>query len=109
MGGAVRPVQPSRREPTSRADTVSAAFPTREESLVFGPQLPQGGLGRATGTQQRQGLNTTGLEQQGGAREAWWKRAGWTETRWLEFNSWVFEFPVIHIADLGQINVLYYL
>ena len=29
--------------------TAAAAFPTREENLVFGPQLPQAGLGRATG------------------------------------------------------------
>ena len=48
------------------SETASAAFPTREESLVFGPQLPQGGLGRATGTQQRQGLNTNSRVQQQG-------------------------------------------
>ena len=62
------------------ADSAAAAspFPTRVENLVFGPQLPQAGLGRATGatgTTGGRGRTTGGLRQgvqgrrQGGRRQ----------------------------------------
>ena len=44
------------------AATGAAGFPTREENLVFGPQLPQAGLGRATGGL---GRATAGNQRQG--------------------------------------------
>ena len=61
-------------------DSAAAAspFPTRVENLVFGPQLPQAGLGRATGatgTTGGLGRTTGGLRQgvqgrrQGGRRQ----------------------------------------
>ena len=62
------------------ADSAAAAspFPTRVEDLVFGPQLPQAGLGRATGAAGGtggRGRTTGGLRQgvqgrrQGGRRQ----------------------------------------
>ena len=59
------------------ADSAAAAspFPTRVENLVFGPQLPQAGLGRATGATGGRGRTTGGLRQgvqgrrQGGRRQ----------------------------------------
>ena len=51
------------------AATGAAGFPTREENLVFGPQLPQAGLGRATGGLGRAtgglGRATAGNQRQG--------------------------------------------
>ena len=59
------------------ADSAAAAspFPTRVENLVFGPQLPQAGLGRATGATGGRGRTTGSLRQgvqgrrQGGRRQ----------------------------------------
>ena len=47
------------------AESAAAAstFPTRVENLVFGPQLPQAGLGRATGATGGLGRTTGGLRQ----------------------------------------------
>ena len=49
----------------SDSATAAAGFPTREENLVFGPQLPQAAIGRATGGSGSLGRASAGNRRQG--------------------------------------------